>query len=174
MENNTQSHSKLNSNSHKSNKNNRGFNYQNKPKKEKTENETDNKNRIQVSDLNKLDEFIQNCLNKFKFIDPLQTFYDNTGKDKDSIISHKSTIPDLVIWNKTFNKNECFEGANLDNKQDFPRYRFFLRLNKIKKKRVKKIKRIKKIKIKTKIKILFIRIMKKMIMKIIKIMLKMI
>ena len=84
-----------------------------------------------------MDDFIQNCLDKFKFIDPLQTFYDKTGKDKDLIISHKSTIPDLVIWNKTFNKNECFEGANLENNRDFPRYRFYLRLNKDKDSKVK-------------------------------------
>ena len=39
--------------------------------------------------------------------DPMNEFYEATGDDKDFIISHKSTIPDLVIWNKTFNKNEC-------------------------------------------------------------------
>ncbi len=98
--------------------------------KENLENKNENINRIQQSHLKNLDDFIQNCLDKFKFIDPLQTFYDKTGKDKDLIISHKSTIPDLVIWNKTFNKNECFEGANLENNRDFPRYRFYLRLNK--------------------------------------------
>ena len=90
----------------------------------------DKKNKIQEKHLQKLDEFIQNCLNKFYFIDPLQSFYDRTGKDKDLIISHKSTIPDLVIWNKTFNKGECFEGANLKIERPFPRYRFYLRLNK--------------------------------------------
>ena len=69
----------------------------------------ENKNRVFEQDLKKLDDFIQGCLNKFKFIDPLPSFYEKTGGDKDLIISHKSTIPDLVIWNKTFNKNECFE-----------------------------------------------------------------
>ena len=97
-----------------------------------------NKNKIQTEHLQNLDYFIQNCLNKFKFVDPLQSFYDNTGKDKDLIISHKSTIPDLVIWNKTFNKNECFEDANLNKESPFPRYRFYLRLNKDKDKKFNK------------------------------------
>ena len=89
-----------------------------------------NKNRVGEQDLKKLDDFIQGCLNKFKFIDPLPSFYEKTGNDKDLIISHKSTIPDLVIWNKTFNKNECFEDADTSKKNDFPRFTFFLRLNK--------------------------------------------
>lgn len=107
---------------------------------ETTPNETqaNNKNKIQTEHLQNLDYFIQNCLNKFKFVDPLQSFYDNTGKDKDLIISHKSTIPDLVIWNKTFNKNECFEDANLNKESPFPRYRFYLRLNKDKDKKFNK------------------------------------
>ena len=90
----------------------------------------ENKNRVFEQDLKKLDDFIQGCLNKFKFIDPLPSFYEKTGGDKDLIISHKSTIPDLVIWNKTFNKNECFEDADTSKKNDFPRFTFFLRLNK--------------------------------------------
>ena len=104
-------------------------NQQNKNQK-KAKNKKENKNKIEEKHLHNLDEFIQNCLNKFKFIEPLQSFYDATGKDKDLIISHKSTIPDLVIWNKPFNKNECFEGANLKENNIFPRYRFYLRLNK--------------------------------------------
>ena len=100
--------------------------------------ENNNKNKIQTEHLQNLDYFIQNCLNKFRFVDPLQSFYDCTGKDKDLIISHKSTIPDLVIWNKTFNKNECFEDANLNKESPFPRYRFYLRLNKDKDKKFNK------------------------------------
>ena len=75
-----------------------------------------------------LDEFIQSCLNKYKFVDPKKEFYDVTGENKDFIISHKSTIPDLVIWNKTFNKNECFEEGDLSKSNPFPRYKFFLHL----------------------------------------------
>ena len=90
-----------------------------------------NKNSIQEKDLKRLDDFIQSCLNKFKFIDPLKSFYDKTGVDQDLIISHKSTIPDLVIWNKEFDKNECFEDAKITKeKNKFPRFTFFLRLNK--------------------------------------------
>ena len=89
-----------------------------------------NENRIQEKDLKRLDDFIQNCLNKFKFADALQSFYDITGDDNDLVISHKSTIPDLVIWNKTFNKNECFEDADLRKENNFPRFTFYLRLNK--------------------------------------------
>ena len=64
-----------------------------------------NKNKITEKHLNDLDEFIQKCLDNFKIIEPKQELYDATGADKNIIISHKSTIPDLVIWNKTFNKN---------------------------------------------------------------------
>ena len=88
-----------------------------------------NKNKLQPEDLKKLDDFIQDCLNKFKFQDPLPSYYDATGDDKDFIISHKSTIPDLVIWNKTFNKNDCFEDADKQKENSFPRFRFYLRLN---------------------------------------------
>ena len=111
-------------------------------------------------DLTKLDDFIQQCLNVFKFVDPRQEFYDATGEEKDLIISHKSTIPDLVIWNKTFNKNECFEEANIKKSNPFPRFQFFLRIKSTKaekekkrkrrKKRKKKVKKLKKIKKKKK------------------------
>ena len=122
-------------NQKKNNKsNNKQFyqNYKNKKSQDKSENDNNigNKNRIKIEDLHNLDEFIQSCLNKFKFVEPFQSLYDSTGNDQDSIISHKSTIPDLVIWNKTFNKNECYEGADLEQNNDFPRYRFYLRLNK--------------------------------------------
>ena len=74
------------------------------------------------------DEFIQSSLDKFKFVDPMQELYDATGNDANTIISHKSTIPDLVIWNKTFDKNECFEGADCNNNNPFPRFQFYLRV----------------------------------------------
>ena len=77
----------------------------------------------------KLDKFIQNCLNKFKFVEVKKDLYSNVGEDKNSIISHKSTIPDLVIWNKPFNKNECFENMKDLNKYNkYPRTPFYLRL----------------------------------------------
>ena len=89
-------------------------------------------------DLTNLDDFIQKCLNMFKFVDPKEEFYIATGKEKDLIISHKSTIPDLVIWNKTFNKNECFEEANTKKPNPFPRYQFFLRIKSTKSEKDKK------------------------------------
>ena len=90
------------------------------------------------NDLSKLDEYIQQCLNMFKFVDPKPEFYEATGKEKDLIISHKSTIPDLVIWNKTFNKNECFEEADLKKPNPFPRFQFFLRIKSTKSDKEKK------------------------------------
>jgi hypothetical protein len=86
------------------------------------------KNKITSKHLTNLDNFIQQCLDKFKFIDPKQEFYDATGNEKDLIISHKSTIPDLVIWNKKFNKNECFEEGNTKKGNPFPRFQFYLRI----------------------------------------------
>ena len=57
----------------------------------------------------KLDEYIQNfCLNNYKYYEEKEEFSLNTGNDADLVISHKPTIPDLVILNKVFNKNECF------------------------------------------------------------------
>ena len=108
--------------------------------KENKENITrpNSKKILTKKDLNRLDEFIQQCLNMFKFVDPKEEFYEATGKEKDLIISHKSTIPDLVIWNKTFNKNECFEEANTKKPNNFPRYQFFLRIKSTKSEKEKK------------------------------------
>ena len=101
---------------------------------EKKENEEIiNKNKITEANLNNLDEFIQKCLDNFKFVDPKPELYDSTGPDKNIIISHKSTIPDLVIWNKTFNKNNCFIGADTNKETKFPRYLFYIKIKKSKK-----------------------------------------
>ena len=113
-----------------------------KEKEEKEEENTEyhkddtniiNKNKITEMHLNSLDEFIQKCLDNFKFIEPKQELYDATGADKNIIISHKSTIPDLVIWNKTFNKNNCFIGADTNKESKFPRYLFYIKIKKNKK-----------------------------------------
>ena len=74
-----------------------------------------------------LDNFIQSSLNKFFFVDPWKELYDNVGEYSHYVISNKSTIPDLIIYNKTFNKNECFVGMNLNKINKFPRKRFILR-----------------------------------------------
>ena len=97
--------------------------------------ETEFKRKVSTqgfSDFQKFDDFIQNSLDKFKFVDPMPEMYEATGNDANFIISHKSTIPDLVIWNKTFNKNECFEGADYNADNPFPRFQFYLRVKTIK------------------------------------------
>ena len=79
-------------------------------------------------DHQKLDAFIKNALEKFFFVEPWDDLYKNTGAFAKYIISNKSTIPDLIIYNKSFNKNDCFEEATDDSKYNsFPRYRFILR-----------------------------------------------
>lgn len=101
------------------------------------ENINEYKNKITQQDLAKLDNFIQKCLDKFYFTEPKKEYYDATGELKDLIISHKSTIPDLVIWNKKFNKNDCFEGSNNEIEIPYPRFQFFLHIKSIKKEKEK-------------------------------------
>ena len=91
------------------------------------------KNAIKKEDFKNLDNFIQKSLDRFKFIAPKKELYDATGEDKNLIISHKSTIPDLVIWNKAFNKNNCFIGANTSKQNEFPRFLFYIKIKKNKK-----------------------------------------
>ena len=50
----------------------------------------------------KLDSFIQNCLDKYFYVEPWKKLYERTGSLHKDIISDKSTIPDLIIYNKTF------------------------------------------------------------------------
>ena len=101
-------------------------------------------NVIQFKNFKYFDNFIQNCLEKFKLVEPKKEFYEATGKDANFIISHKSTIPDLVIWNKKFNKNYCFEDADYNIDNPFPRYRFFIKIKGINKKDKEKKKEKKK------------------------------
>ena len=75
----------------------------------------------------KNDQNIQNFLNKYKHQEEIPELKKNTGKDYDAIISHKSTIPDLVIYNKVFNKNDCFVEANKKENNYFPRQCFFIK-----------------------------------------------
>ena len=105
--------------------------FQNIPKQDQSKGVIEMPKTIKISKIQKsLDNFIQNCLNKYKPLEhPDPSLYTNTAEnEKDLIISKKSTIPDLVIWNKTFNKNDCFIDANPEVQSDFPRYRFYLRL----------------------------------------------
>ena len=82
----------------------------------------------------KNDQNIQNFLNKYKNYVESPEFKENTGKYYDTIISHKSTIPDLVIYNKVFNKNECFTEANKNENNYFPRQCFYIKFDEKEKK----------------------------------------
>ena len=75
------------------------------------------------------DEYIQQILNQYKYYDEKKEFKENTGKDVDLVISHKPTIPDLVIYNKPFDKNKCFIEAKSGEMNTFPRKQFFIRFN---------------------------------------------
>ena len=55
-------------------------------------------------DLTAFDKFIQSTLDKFTFVDPSEDLYKAVGVYSKYIISNKSTIPDLIIYNKTFNR----------------------------------------------------------------------
>ena len=74
------------------------------------------------SDLN-----IQFLLDNYKHFEEDPDFQKITGKHYDLIISHKSTIPDLVIYNKLFNKNDCFVEANKKENNYFPRQCFYIK-----------------------------------------------
>ena len=78
-------------------------------------------------DLNSFDNFIKRSLDKFTFVDPSEDLYNSVGIYSKYIISNKSTIPDLIIYNKTFNKNDCFEGYRGNQFNKFPRIRFILK-----------------------------------------------
>ena len=83
--------------------------------------------------LKKLDEFIQYSLDKYFYVDPWEKLYSVSGKNHYDIISDKSTIPDLIIYNKSFNKNKCFLHTNKNDKYNkFPRVQFLLRPKKFK------------------------------------------
>lgn len=74
-----------------------------------------------------LDDFIQISLDKYHFVDPAKQLYDSTGFSANAIVSHKSAIPDLVIYNKKFNKNECFYDADSSIINLFPRLKYILK-----------------------------------------------
>ena len=77
----------------------------------------------------KNDQNIQYFLNKYKHYEEIPELKTNTGKDYDAIISHRSTIPDLVIYNKVFNKNDCFVEANKKENNYFPRQCFYIKFD---------------------------------------------
>ena len=73
------------------------------------------------------DLFIQKCLDKYFYVEPWKKLYERAGKLHKDIISDKPTIPDLIIYNKTFNKSFCFYSSNPYSYVKFPRMRFILR-----------------------------------------------
>ena len=75
----------------------------------------------------KFDSFIQKCLDKYFYVEPWKKLYERTGKFHKDIISDKPTIPDLIIYNKCFNKSFCFYEGNPNYFIRFPRMRFILR-----------------------------------------------
>ena len=78
-------------------------------------------------DLKKLDLFIQKSLDLYFYVDPWKKLYERTGRIHRNVISDKSTIPDLIIYNKQFNKSECFYEMNNSTYVEYPRIRFILR-----------------------------------------------
>ena len=75
----------------------------------------------------KNDKNIQNFLNKYKHYDENPEYLKNTKEHVNLIISHKSTIPDLVIYNQVFNKNLCFIEANKNENNYFPRQCYYIK-----------------------------------------------
>ena len=93
---------------------------------------------LKKGDLQKFDEYIQNTLDKYIDVKVWDELIEKTGKNSKDIISSKSTIPDLVIYNKVFNKRDCFFYSN--NKKGniyFPRTQFILKPRKVKEFNVK-------------------------------------
>lgn len=72
-----------------------------------------------------LDEFIQNSLKLFKYTDIPNTLSENTSIYSKHLINSNPEIPDLVIYNTAFNKNDCFvEGIHCSELNSFPRVKF--------------------------------------------------
>ena len=89
-------------------------------------------NRQGLKDLSLFDSFINKCMSLFSFVDPAAKLYQATGCYSKYIISNKSCRPDLVIYNKTFNKNLCFYDYVSTYRNDynkFPRVKFDLPSN---------------------------------------------
>ena len=81
-------------------------------------------------DLNLFDDFIQKALDKYEFTDIIPKLDETSEKFHDYIINDESAIPDLIIYNKTFNKNECFLEYYDYGFNKYPRKKFILKANK--------------------------------------------
>ena len=83
--------------------------------------------RKRFNDYDKLDNFIQESLNKFKFSKSHPELLKNISSLSYLILNSKPVIPDLVIFNKPFNKNNCFFTYRTNNKfNSFPRRKFVI------------------------------------------------
>ena len=69
----------------------------------------------------KLDNFIQASLDKYHFVEVTSEMQSVAGIYSKHVISNKPAIPDLVIYNKKFNKNDCFLDQNAEDNTPFPR-----------------------------------------------------
>ena len=56
--------------------------------------------------LDSFDEFIQKALDKYNFTNSTPKLDESAEKFHDYIINEESLIPDLIIYNKTFNKKQ--------------------------------------------------------------------
>ena len=59
-------------------------------------------------DLNLFDSFIQTALDKYYFTQEIPKLDESGEKFHDYILNEESQIPDLIIYNKPFNKNDCY------------------------------------------------------------------
>ena len=86
-------------------------------------------------DLDLFDDFIQSALDKYNFTPEIPKLDESAEKFHDYILNEESQIPDLIIYNKTFNKNDCFSGKFYFGFNKFPRKKFVLNAQNSKKDR---------------------------------------
>ena len=75
-------------------------------------------------DLKHFDEFLQNALDKFIYTELESKVIDNIGDASELIFDKESLIPDLILQNKIFNKNDCFYDYEGFGFNKFPRQKF--------------------------------------------------
>ena len=78
-------------------------------------------------DLNAFDDFIQSSLDKFYFTEVIPKLDETAEKFHDYIINDESLRPDLIIYNKTFNKNNCYYDYYDYGFNKYPRKKFTLK-----------------------------------------------
>ena len=80
-----------------------------------------------------LDNFIIKSLKNYCHVkDPSDELKAATGNDFTDIISIKSVLPDLVIYNQEFNKNKCFFIRFLHKYNPFPRKKYYIKKKNLK------------------------------------------